>query len=114
MFENECRLASVSLSSIIPLFPSCSFLGTLDNTLRTLVVDDAPGVKKIICERKNTDTDLHDRSLDLISRVVHVERELCPDPAGVLDQTDPGAVSGHVQGVHNLRRRRRCGYSSDI
>lgn len=39
---------------------------------------------------------LHDCSFDLLSRVVHVEGELCPDPAGVLNQTHPGTVSRHV------------------
>lgn len=36
---------------------------------------------------------LHDCSFDLVSSVVHVERELCPDSAGVLNQTNSGAVS---------------------
>lgn len=52
---------------------------------------------------------LHDCSFDLVSSVVHVERELCPDPARVLNQTDSGAMSGHVQGVHDLQHRRRSG-----
>ena len=39
--------------------------------------------------------------------MVHVEGELGPDPAGVLDQTDPGTVSGHVQRVHNLEHTTR-------
>lgn len=52
---------------------------------------------------------LHDCSFDLVSSVVHVERELCPDPTRVLNQTDSGAMSGHVQGVHDLQHRRRSG-----
>lgn len=49
---------------------------------------------------------LHDRGLDLVSSVVHVERELCPDPAGVLNQSDSGAMRRHVQRVHDLEHRR--------
>lgn len=60
---------------------------------------------KIISERKKQ-LYLHDRSLDLISSVVHVERELCPDPAGVLNQTDSGAMRRHVQRIHDLEHRR--------
>lgn len=41
--------------------------------------------------------------------MVHVERELCPDTAGVLDQTDSCSMSRHVQRVDDLRRSRRWG-----
>lgn len=34
--------------------------------------------------------------------MVHVERELCSDPTGVLDQTNSGTMSGDIQRVHNL------------